>query len=128
VKRTLVFVGILVISGLFIMCPKHESPADDSLEVQIQGHVYDNQTKQPVADNYVGLFHQIRTESGLYGLKNVAYTQTDKAGFYSLQGTVVAEACRAGSAKLYLMPVGSDNGTGTRIACTEELQTIDLYK
>jgi hypothetical protein len=127
-KRIFIFAGILVTSGLFIMCPKHESPAEGSLQVQIQGHVYDSQTQLPVAGNYVGLYYQIRTDRGLYALMDVTDTRTNEGGFYSLQGTIAAEACKAGSAKLYLMPVGDDNGTGTRIGCTTELQVIDLYK
>jgi len=113
---------------LFISCPAKESPVISELPVRVQGHVYDNETKQPLTDCYVGLYQQRRAETGLPTLERVVDTRTDNDGFYSLQGSVISEACKAGSAKLFLMPLSSDNGTGTRIACTETLQTIDLYK
>jgi hypothetical protein len=127
-KRIIALAGIAVIGSLFIMCPAEESPANPPLSVQVQGHVYDNQTKQPVADNFVGLYWQRQAESGIRTYEQVASTRTDTGGFYSLQGTVNSEACKVGTVKLFLMPISSDNGTGTRISCLESLQTIDLFR
>ena len=67
-KRIIALAGIAVIGSLFIMCPAEESPANPPLSVQVQGHVYDNQTKQPVADNYVGLYWQRQAEDAVSGL------------------------------------------------------------
>jgi len=127
-KRIFIVAGIVVSSSLSIMCPAEESPANPPMSVQVQGHVYDNQTKQPVADNYVGLYWQRRAENGVYTYEQVAATQTNTGGFYSLQGTVSSEACKVGTVKVFWMPVSSDNGTGTRIECVESLQTIDLTR
>jgi hypothetical protein len=124
--RIIAYLGILIITGLFVACPTREVTEGSALPIRIQGHVYDNQTKQSVAGNYVGLYLESRAETGLYTLRKLLETQTDKDGFYSLQYSLSKESCTG--AMLFLTPVGSDNGTGTRIGCTDALQTIDLYK
>ena len=124
--RILAHAGILTLSLLFIACPKQEAPVASALRIQIQGHVYDSQTKQAVADSYVGLWRESRTDSGIYAQMKVVETRTDSGGYYTLQCSLDAEPCKG--AKLFLMPISSDNGTGTRIGCTEGLQTIDLYR
>ncbi len=125
-RRTCVFIVSLITAGLFSACPSQEVPSSTDLHIQIQGHVYDNQTKQPVADNYVGLYREFRTEMGLYGWMKVVETRTDSAGSYSLQCDLGSEPCKG--AKLFLMPISSDNGTGVNVGCINGMQTIDLYR
>jgi len=126
-KRLPVFVGILVISALFIMCPKQEAPAAAPLQIQIQGHVYDSTTNQLVPNSYVGLYYQTQSDNGLPTVKKLVETRTDTGGFYSLQCSLDAEPCAKG-AKLYLTSPADVHSPGNSIGCTNALQTIDLYK
>jgi hypothetical protein len=53
--RSIAFIVGAITCSLFTACAKHEVNTNSRLWVQIQGHVYDNLTGQPVADAYVGL-------------------------------------------------------------------------
>jgi hypothetical protein len=127
-KLSKAFIVGAVIGSLFTACPKHEV-TNSKLPIQIQGYVYDNLTKQPVADSYVGLrIEFFREPYGQYAQEELAKTATDKNGFYILQCSLDNELCQG--AKLYLYPAGSTGvyDPGIRIQCTDNLQTIDLYK
>lgn len=128
-KKMIYALFIILCCGLFIKCPKTEkSPERTALNARIQGHVYDGATSQPVAGQYVALFHGLQSQGGMPTLVKAADTQTDSTGFYSLQATIPSDACKAQNAKLYLAPIQSDDGTGTQIGCVDSLQTIDLVK
>ena len=123
-RRFIMLIVGVAIGGLFTACPKQEVKTNPML--RIQGHVYDNLTKEPVADAYVGLRLEYYQEPyGHYARTELATTTTDKSGFYSIQCSVDSEACQG--AKLSLYPPGSpgDHPGGTRIQCTESWQTVD---
>jgi hypothetical protein len=127
--RGFALIGIIICCGLFIMCPKAQaSPERTALKARIQGHVCDGATSQPIAGQYVALFHGLQSQRGMPTLVKAADTQTDSTGLYTLQATIPSDACKAGSAKPYLAPIQNDDGTGTQIVCVDSLQTIDLVK
>jgi hypothetical protein len=126
-RRYIAFIVGIVIGGLFTACPKQEVKTNTML--RIQGHVYDNSTKRPVVDAYVGLRIEFFQEPyGQYAQAELANSTTDSNGLYSIQCTVDSQQCPG--AKLYLFPSGTRGvyDPGIRVQCTDDLQTIDLYK
>lgn len=133
-RRSIAFIVGAVIGSLFTACPTHEVNTSKMVRMQVQGHIYDNSTKQPVADAYVGLFIEfsgtISNPSSTADREELAKTVTDNNGFYSLQGSSDSRPCESGTIRLYLNPPDSAGGgcPCTTIQCTENLQTVDLYK
>ncbi len=129
-KRSIaLFVGA-IIGSLFTACPKQEVPANTMLQIKIQGRVYSDIDKQPVAGAYVGLRYDFITQppNSEFKQDEFAKSVTDNSGLYSLQCSLDSRPCVG--ARLYLYPPGSRGVTdsGTPIQCTNNLQTIDLYK
>ncbi len=133
-RRSMMFIMGAIIGSLLMACPHNEGIPAKLVRMQVQGHVYDNLTKQPLADAYVGLFLET-SGSTTYPYSSssrseIAKTATDNNGFYSLQGSLDSRPCEAGTIRLYLNPPDAAGGPCpcTTIQCTDSSQAVDLYK
>jgi hypothetical protein len=94
-KRIFALAGSLVVAA-YSSCVPGRIARQSARTCRFRGHVYDNPDKQPVADNYVGLYWQLQRLNRSHHIR-ARCRDPGGAGACSLKGTVATETYKVGT-------------------------------